>query len=284
MNFMYFIREAMRGFYQAKLMTFISVMTISLTLFFLGCVSVGFLNIRLWLKNAESRVQAVVYIDDAVASDSGSLAAISAKIRKSPEVATAIIIDKNEAWNRFRELYGGAMLEAVDENPFPVSIELTLSERGQSSASVEALRNELSQIKGVEDVQLSRQWVMFLQRFRNYFLAATICVALALIVTLHFMIANTIKLTIYGRKELVRNMQFVGATGWYIKTPFLLEGMLQGGIGGAIGVIGLYIVKISLSHFPVAWGPWYLFLLLFPIGALFGCIGSMSAVRKFLVS
>jgi cell division transport system permease protein len=284
MNIFYFMKEAFRGFFQAKLMTFVSVITIGLTLFFLGCVFVGYLNIKLWLKNAANRVEAVVYIDDATSSDSLSLANCVEKVKECPQVATAVIVDKKTAWNRFKELYGTAMLEAVDENPFPVSIELTLRGRSQSSDAATALQKELELIKGVDDVQLSQQWVAILQKFRNYFLVATICIALILLVALHFMISNTIKLTIYGRKELVRNMHFVGAAAWYIKMPFILEGLLQGIVGGALGVLALYVVKISLQHFPIYWGHWWLFFLLFPIGALFGCVGSMSAVRKFLVS
>ena len=283
MNIFYFIKEALRGFYEAKLMTFVSIVTIGLTLFFVGAVSVAYLNIRLWIKNAGNRVEAVVYVDDAVSKDSLSLAELVSKVRAFGQVASATVIDKQEAWNRFKELYGSRMLEAVDDNPFPVSLDLSLSERSQTVAAADSLKQALALIPGVSDIQLSQQWVMLIQRFRNYFLIATVCVGCVLFLTLHFMISNTIKLTIYARKELVRNMQFVGATDAFIKAPFILEGMLQGVIGGVFGVLALYIVKLSLSHVPLFWGPWYLFLIIFPIGALFGCIGSMSAVRKFLV-
>jgi cell division transport system permease protein len=282
-NIFYFIKEALRGFYEAKLMTFVSIVTIGLTLFFLGAVSIAYLNIRLWIKNASNRVEAVVFVDDATAKDSVSLAELVSRVRAFGQVASATVIDKQEAWSRFKDLYGGRMLEAVDDNPFPVSLDLSLSEKSQTVAAAESLKQALAVLPGVEDIQLSQQWVMLIQRFRNYFLIATVCVGCVLFLALHFMISNTIKLTIYARKELVRNMQFVGATNAFIKAPFILEGMLQGIIGGVFGVLALCIVKMSLSHVPLFWGPWYLFLVIFPIGALFGCIGSMSAVRKFLV-
>ena len=104
------------------------------------------------------------------------------------------------------------------------------------------------------------------------------------LVGLYFMIANTIKLTIYARKELVHNMHFVGATNTYIKMPFIMEGILQGIIGGlfAVGLLGgLKMATVSVIH--LWWGPWFSFLIIFIVGALFGFIGSMSAVRKFLV-
>jgi cell division transport system permease protein len=285
MNLFYFIKEAFRGFYQAKLMTFVSVMTIGFALFFLGCMAVGIGNIRLWLKNASARVEAVVYVKDRAAADAAAFEDLVAKVRACDQVSGVTIVDKKEAWERFRELYGADMLEAVDNNPFPVSLELSLSEKAQSVSSTEALRRELEQIDGIEDIQLSQQWVTLLERFRVYFLAGTAVFACILVFALHFMISNTIKLTIYARRELVRNMHFVGATNSYIKTPFILEGMLQGIVGGTIGAVAVLLAKALLSHVPVVWGPWYWFVFSFlTIGALFGCIGSMSAVRRFLVS
>jgi cell division transport system permease protein len=285
MNLFYFIKEAFRGFYQAKLMTFVSVMTIGFALFFLGCMAVGIGNIRLWLKNASARVEAVVYVKDRTAADTAAFEDLVAKVRACDQVTNVTVVGKKEAWERFKELYGAAMLEAVDNNPFPVSLELALSEKSQSANSTESLRRELEQIDGIEDIQLSQQWVSQLERFRAYFLIGTAVFACILVFALHFMISNTIKLTIYARRELVQNMHFVGATNAYIKAPFILEGMLQGIVGGTIGAVAILLVKASLSHVPVVWGPWYWFVVSFlMIGALFGCIGSMSAVRRFLVS
>ncbi len=287
MNPFYFIKEAFRGFYQAKLMTFVSVATIGLTLFFLGCMAVGYVNIRQGLRAVSERVAAVVYVKDNVAADSAKLAGLVGEVKACPQVASVHVIDKKEAWNRFKAQNDSAMLQAVDENPFPVSIELTLSGQSQSVSATEALSRELSQIDGIEEVQMSRQEVQRLERYRTLFLIGTIIFCLVLVVAPTVMISNTIKLTIYARRELIRNMHFVGATTAYIRAPFILEGMLQGILGGCLGSIALLLVKASLSHFVLAWGPWpwYAVVTLFAaIGALFGCTGSMSAVRRFLVS
>jgi cell division transport system permease protein len=280
----YFIKEALRGFFQAKLMTFVSVFTIGLTLFILGCAVVAFVNIRQGFKAVSARVAAVVYVKDNAASDSVKFAALVEQVKACPQVASVTIIDKKEAWNRFKEQNDSTMLQAVDENPFPVSLELTLAEKSQSVSAIEALSRELTQLDGVEDITMSRQEMKKFERYRSLFLFGTIF-CIALIIASNVMIGNTIKLTIYARRELIRNMHFVGATTAYIKAPFILEGMLQGVIGGCIGAAALLLVKASLSHFLLVWGPWYLIVLLFiTIGALFGCIGSMSAVRRFLVS
>jgi cell division transport system permease protein len=97
------------------------------------------------------------------------------------------------------------------------------------------------------------------------------------------MISNTIKLTIYARRELVKNMHLVGATSFFINTPFILEGMVQGGFGACVSVIALAILKLSFAHIPLLWGPDSLMGFILFTGVFFGWIGSLSAVRKFMV-
>jgi cell division transport system permease protein len=285
MNPFYFIKEAFRGFYQAKLMTFVSVATIGLTLFLLACMAVAYLNVYLGLRAVGRRVAVVVYVKDAAAADTARLAAVVEQVKGCPQVASVHVVDKKEAWDKFKEQNDSAMLQAVDENPFPVSLELSLAEKSQSAAALETLSRELSNIEGVEDLQMSRQEMKRLERYKTLFLIGSFFLLVVLVVAPIVVISNTIKLTIYARRELIRNMHFVGATPAYIKAPFILEGMLQGVCGGIIAAAALLLVKAALSHFLLAWGPWYLACTLFiATGALFGCIGSMSAVRKFLVS
>ena len=206
------------------------------------------------------------------------------RVKACSQVAQATFIDKKEAWKRFQDAYGTRMLDAVEDNPFPASIEISLAQHSQSLSATSELQKELEEIPGIEEVQVSQQWLRLLQRFKTYFFVVTISLGLVLIFALHFMIANTIKLTIYARKELVHNMHFVGATDLYIKMPFILEGLVQGIVGASLAVAALYLVRFSLiPNFHIFWGPWYSVLIIFPVGALFGCIGSMSAVRKFLV-
>jgi cell division transport system permease protein len=280
----YFIKESLRGLYHAKLMTFISIITIGFALFLLGCMALTYINVRVWLRDASSRVEAVVFVKDSVASDSVAAYELLERVRHCSQVAHADFVDKKEAWKRFKENYGAEMLNAVDDNPFPASIEISLKEQSQSIGGADGLKKELERIPAIEDISISHQWVQLLQRFKTYFMVITACAGFLLVLALHFMIANTIKLTIYARRELVRNMHFVGATDFYIRMPFIFEGMLQGFIGGLLAVSALFLLKFVLvSRIHILWGPWYSFLFIFTVGALFGCIGSMSAVRKFLV-
>lgn len=279
----YFIKEAMRGFYQAKLMTFVSVVTIAVTLFFLGLIGIGYYNVHLWLDHASERAVLVVYLTDPVSADSTASEALIAELTEFPAVDRIMLVGKDEAWGRFSELYGPEMLDAVDENPFPASLEVVLASAHRSVEAVEKFKREIAGVEGVEGVRYSRDWLDRLEQVRIWFLLGGIAIVPILLLALHFMISNTIKLTIYARRDLVTNMHFVGATDIYIEMPFILEGMLQGLVGGLLSFSAIHAVKLGLSSFAVAWGPWYVPLAASAaVGVLFGWIGSVSAVRKFL--
>ncbi len=280
----YFIKETFRGFFQAKLMTFVSIITIAITLFFLGCIVVAFLNIHLKFKDVSKRTGIfVVYFKDNLSEDLLKRNKIINQIKNFEEVDSIHLIDKKQAWNEFRENYGSEMLDAVDDNPFPARLDLILNQKFISSNAANILKNKLEQFEGIEGVNYSGKLFSTISKFRNIFLYILPIIVLILMIALHFMIANTIKLTIYARQNLITNMYFVGATDLYIKTPFILEGMLQGMVGGLLCVSCLFLLKLSLFNFSLYWGDWYFIPAIFLIGIIFGWIGSVSAVRKFIV-
>lgn len=278
----YFFKEAIRGLYQAKLMTFVSIISVAASLFFMSIVVLGFVNIESVLEKTDEQADIAVYLEDDVSQDSSELNEIMRVVKGYSQVERAEVINKDSAWERFESLYGSEMLYAVDDNPLPASIEIYIGSRFRSSQAVSSLCRDLEQIGGVESVRYSREWMELVEKFRWFFYLIAGIAAFIMMFVLHFMISSTIKLTIYARKELVQNMHMVGATAFFIKMPFLLEGMLQGLIGGIIGVFFLNIFKVVLSGFTLSWGPDYFPLVTMFLGVFFGWIGSLSAVRKFL--
>ncbi len=281
-NIIYFLKEALRGFYHAKLMTFVSIATIGITLFFLGMVIVVFLNVSRFVENAANEATVVIYLTDKVGEDSLACAKLAGKVKDYPQVAGAVLINKDQAWKRFEALYGKDMLQAVDRNPLPASIELTISPDYRSPQALADFKKELGNISGIETIQYSQEYASRINRVSSMFSWGSIILGAVLIFALHFMIANTIKLTIYARKDLVTNMHFVGATDSYIKMPFVFEGMLQGVVGGLLGIGAFGALRLVLSQHSIQWGGWHIPAIIFSVGVLFGCLGSMSAVRKFL--
>ena len=278
----YFIKEAFRGFFQAKLMTFVAIITVASSLFLMALIVTGYLNIELLLKKSSDQADIAAYLEDAFSIDKTALSGLVAQIEAFSEVKSVAFIDKETAWKRFEGSYGSDILQSVDNNPLPASIEIALKDKYSSVADAEAFKSRIEVLPGIDNVQYSKEWMETLSRFRFYFVSISSVVAVVILFALHFMISNTIKLTIYARKEIIRNMYYVGATELFIKMPFILEGMLQGLLGGIISVIALVMVKASLSHFSVYWGSPYMPFFIFLTGVFFGWIGSVTAVRKFL--
>lgn len=280
---LYFFKEAIRGFYQAKLMTFVAIISIAVSLCFMNLIAITFFNIEKLLKKSSNQTDLVAYLKETYATDETVVDALVMSIQSFPEIRKVELIGKDSAWQRFAALYGKEMLEAIDENPLPVSIEMYLREQSRSQVQIDRLVDTLKTFEVIETVQYSREWIGLIERFRYVFWGTAGIIAIIINFILYFMIANTIKLTIYARKELVAHMQMVGATSFFIKMPFVLEGMLQGVIGGIVCIVALFIVRLLLIGIPVYWGPQpQLLLVTLFLGVLYGWLGSVGAVRKFL--
>lgn len=285
---LYFIREGIRGFFKAKLMTFLSIVTIAVVLLLASILAVGVISIQALLDKAVEKADFVVYVKDRTASAPASLDALLAAVRSLPQTAGVTLVDKTAAWERFSAIYGREMLGAVDENPLPVSVEITMKENYQSSNAAAGLKERLEAIDGVDAVRYAGEWMDFLSKFRWYFYLGVIVLAAVMVITLHSTISNTIRLTIYARQELVHNMHLVGATRFFIAMPFIIEGMIQGLVGSTFGIVFFFLFKAvfmlepSLRSIPLAWGPPVLPVIVLLLGVLFGWIGSAFAVRKFL--
>jgi len=285
---LYFIREGVRGFYHAKFMTFLSIATIAVVLLLASCIAVGMINIRKLFESAVEEADFVVYVKEQTSSSPAALASLVAVIRRLPQVQKATLVDKGAAWERFTAIYGREMLSAVDENPFPVSIEIAMKNGFRNSSAAAVLTTQLETLDGVDGARYAREWLDFLKRFKLYFYIGAGILGLIMFVTLHITISNTIRLTIYARRELIRNMHLVGATKFFISMPFIIEGMIQGLVGSIIGVAFFYLLKAvfiyvpSLRIIPLTWGTPVLPLLFILLGVFFGWTGSVFAVRKFL--
>jgi len=279
---LYFIVEAVRGFYQAKLMTFVSIMTITATLFLIFCAFIGLMNIDEVLRKSGEQADIAAYLTDNASADAAVQSRLISALREMPQIRDVVFVSKDSAWARFERLYGSEMLEAVDENPFTASFDILLNENSHAAAAVDSLQERIAALNGVESVRYSREWLDYIKRLRDRFYIIAAAAAFVIFIALHSLISNTIKLTIYARKDLVRNMHYVGATDLFIKMPFLLEGMLQGLIGSLLCIIMMFAARFFLSTISINWYFSYLPFIIV-IGVFFGWLGSKVAVRKFLV-
>ena len=183
-------------------------------------------------------------------------------------------------------------MEGLRENPLPASFELTLKPQFGRSGNIEDLAARLERLPGVAQVQYGRKWVAKLRVFVDVIKLVGVSVGGFLLMATIFVISNTIKLTFYSRQDELEIMRLVGATDFFIKAPFLIEGLLHG-LGGALLAVGgltalmFFLlthldVPLRIAMLPGSQTPVSLVAGFLGLGLLLGFLGSTVSVRRFL--
>lgn len=265
--------------YRSKLLTMVSVVTTGVLLFFLLCLSLVLLNIHFWINGSENQPQVSVYFDAKLTQEQEKKLVEEINLIAKPKNAN--FVSRDESYEIFKNLYGSEMLTAVEENPFPAVLELAFSKEIENE-KINLLSKKIGDFNGVESVIYSQEWLKQLEDFRNSVSKGLAVFAVIMIVVVFFTITNTIKLSVYAREDMIRNMQYIGASGWYIRTPFVLEGIVQGILGAVFAILALIPVKILAGNFEFYWGNTQLFAGIIIFGGFLGFFGSFFAVKKFI--
>jgi cell division transport system permease protein len=185
-------------------------------------------------------------------------------------------------------------MEGVTSDLLPASLEITLKRGSRDSESVETFVSRLKKIQGIGEVQYGEEWVRKLTTFMQFSRFVVTLVGGFLLISVLFIVSNTIKLTIYARKDELELLSLVGATRFFIKAPFLIEGVIQGIAGSILALILLagsyyallYNAADFLSLTPTSSGlqflpPAYLAGILLT-GVFLGFIGSLTSLKRFI--
>ncbi|MBA3659110.1 MAG: ABC transporter permease [Gemmatimonadales bacterium] len=233
-------REAVLAFRRAPLLSALSVTTIAFSLFTLGLFGLVALNLREALRGIEERVEIVAFVLHGTPAETVTLA--TQDIAAFPEVQRVNYVSEDEALERarrelveFRDAY-----RDLQVNPLPASIEVRLREGHRDAGSVERVAERLRGFDFVEDVRFGREWVQKLDHLRNITGVVGGAIGLAFAAVAMVIIGVTIRITLLQRAREIAVMRLVGATKWFIRGPFLLEGALKGLFGGALSLLLCY--------------------------------------------
>jgi cell division transport system permease protein len=286
----YFIKEALSSLKRNGLMSFASVTTVALSLLILGMFLVMVLNLNNMASTLESQVQISVYLQDGLTDL--EMREVGTRITKIPGVVQVNFVGKEEAMSRFKERLGEqqGLLNALGEaNPLPNAFEVKVDKTERVKAAAQAMM----QFKGVENAKFGQEVVEQLfaltKMVRIFGLIIIVFLALAAL----FIISNTIRITVFARRKEIGIMKYVGATNWFIRWPFLLEGMMLGFGGALVAVLflnetyGILIHQVyeSLAFLPLI--PQYPFItnisvVLLVTGTVIGALGSTISLRRYM--
>ncbi len=233
-------REALLSFRRAPLLSALSVTTIAFSLFTLGLFGLVAINLREALRGLEERVEIVAFVLRGTPAETITLA--TQDIAAFPEVKDVAFVTEEQALARarqelveFRDAY-----RDLQVNPLPASIEVRLKDGYRDAANVERVAERLRGFGFVEDVRFGRDWVRKLDHLRNITGLVGLVIGLAFAAVAVVIIGVTIRLTLLQRAREISVMRLVGATNWFIRGPFLLEGALKGLLGGLLSLLLCY--------------------------------------------
>jgi cell division transport system permease protein len=174
---------------------------------------------------------------------------LKGRIQGMKGVRDVQFISKNEALQRLKSQMKQqpSLLENLKENPLPDAFEIRLAESFQNRDSVEMLAERLNSLVQVEDVEYGQIWLGRFMSIINLFRLTGYAMGGLFFLAAVFIVANTIRLVLYSRREEVEIMRLVGATDGFIKAPFYIEGLIQGVLGGMIGLTVLFVIFILVS-------------------------------------
>ncbi len=233
-------REALLSFRRAPLLSVLSITTIAFSLFTLGLFGLVAINLRQALRGLEERVEIVAFVLRGTPTETITLA--TEDIAAFPEIQDVQYVTEAQALARarrelveFRDAY-----RDLQVNPLPASIEVRLKDGFRDAATVERVAQRLRGFGFINDVRFGREWVQKLDHLRNVTGIVGLVIGLAFAAVAVVIIGVTIRLTLLQRAREISIMRLVGATNWFIRGPFLLEGALKGLLGGLLSLALCY--------------------------------------------
>lgn len=292
-SFFYTLHQGIRNIFRNKLFTLASLATIGACLFLFGLLYSVLANFEHIIKTAESGVSVTVFFDEGL--DEETVKSIGDLIEQSPEVDHIVYVSAEEAWESFKEDYLGEYADGFTENPLADSqhYEIYLKDVSQQQQLVDMLTS-LNGVRRVNQSEMTATTLTGINKLVAYISVGLIGILLAVSI---FLISNTITIGISVRKEEIEIMKYIGATDFFVRAPFVVEGMLIGLVGSAIPMVLIYILydkvivyireKFSvLSQLLSFLSIQEIFNVLLPIslgiGLGIGFLGSIVTVRKHL--
>lgn len=281
-GFLYSITEGLKGLLRARFSTFASISIIFLSLILIGVFIVFILNVQRLINQIQSRMELEIFIDNSYTIE--QIEELRRQITVIDGIDSVCYISQEEAADIFKEQFGQDIFEILDENPLPSSFQIKLKPDFRSVAKAQQMSDVINQLEGVDEVLYRQDLLILLERYIRIFLVIMLGIGLILAIGSIFLVSNTIKLIIFSRSTIIEIMKLVGATRQFIRRPFLVEGVIQGLIGGFLAALFLYmifrIIKLEIPGIILIDKKNYIILIV--LGMLFGLFGSLIALRKFL--
>jgi cell division transport system permease protein len=285
----YVVKEGFINAYKNALMTLASIGVVTVSLFVFGFFWVITINLNYNTSTLKEQPEMQVFCNPEL--DTSQLGKLEEFVKADNRIKEYRIVSKKEAFQKAAEMLGDdkTLLEGLSEEFLPVSFIIKLN----NSDDCEQVVKEFGGVQGVDNVRYSQKSIDLIKKVVYWVQIGSVFVIVMLLIISLFIISNTIKLTVFARRKEINIMKYIGATDWFIRWPFIFEGIIIGVIGGVVSFLlvgvfysfgasklteGISIIKLmKLSDISLN-----LIVVFSLIGAFVGSVGSGISIRKYL--
>ncbi len=291
-SFKYSFKEALKSIKRNKTLSIASIATVTATLFLLGAITLGVANADKLITQLGSMVEVKIYLKEDISDNNRN--AIENKIKEVDGIDKITFQSKEDALKDVKEQMNDELGQLTsgfeDNNPFPASFTVNVKE----PLVVDKVVSSIKDMNGIDEIKDARSIIAKISKLTDSFkIGAAVAFVVFIMISL-FLIGNTIKITVFTRKKEIGIMKYVGATDWFIRWPFIIEGMILGIFGAVISVVVLgFIYSIIINNlsadtlfgFDLVGISYILKVIIWEFlgcGVFIGAIGSIISMRKFL--
>jgi cell division transport system permease protein len=282
------VRSAVSGLWREKWINLLSVLTIASGLLLISVAFLLVFNLSAAVRDLPERFSMMVFLENGLSAE--RMQELVSETRAMPGVRSARFISREEALSELRAMLedSGQVLEGLDENPLPASVEVKVEESAVTVERAGELARRMEDLEGVEDVQYGERVLSIIQSVRRYTETMGALLVGVLAAAMVFVCYSTVKILFYRKRAEVDTIKLLGATKGFIRGPFLIEGGVLGAAGGSVSVLALLALYSSLylklaGSFPLLTAlvlpGWFL---LYPpaLGLAIGVAGAYIAIGR----
>ncbi|HET8865872.1 MAG TPA: permease-like cell division protein FtsX [Gracilimonas sp.] len=287
MSIKYILREGYTGIRRTKLAATTSIFSLFIAVLLLGVLTrIGF-NVYSQAMSIKDLIEVEVFLLDV---NDRTTDQIRQQLETEELVQEITYISKDSASAVMRKEFGAGVEELAELNFLPASFRLNVN-TDAGAEHIEELVSRLSTVRGVDEVEYNAALLRVMESNLNTFTLIGGGVGLLILMAALILVYNTIRLTIYAKRDLIRAMKLVGATNKFIRSPFIVEGILQGLIAGTLAVLSVFLIfefaiPFYLSDMGIlSWpyGRWYFLVgAMISLSLIMGWLGSRWAARRFI--
>ena len=286
-KFIFILSEGFKNVWRHRSSALSSIFSIYLTLIVSGSLLIVSQNTNKLVEYLRDKYKIEVFFKNDVSEK--RVDELAQDFKSLNGVSSITIISKKDAEKIFKSQFGDDILNILGYNPLPASCVINLKKDWPTKIDIKPIISNLQKYSEVDEVNHQGKLVSRIENYYERFLKVMVGIVSIAIIIAVFIITNTVRLTILSKKELIKSLQLIGATKWFVKGPFIIEGFVHGILAAVlslytiIGVLNFskYFVY-DLTRFDIYYDQVFLFQVLLSLSLLVGFIGSNRAISRFL--